>query len=430
MKRHWPLLITFLIFIGCKNDQTSTTNVQPAEESVATLDTSITLPAGFKAIVFAEKLGQGGRHISVNSNGDVYVQMHTLNGGKGIAALRDTNGDGKADTTEYFGNHSGTGMEIKGNYLYCSSDEAVYRYDLKPDQLVPDENSKVLLIGGFPSQNEHASKSLALDNNGGIYVNIGAPSNCCQVDNRSAGSPGQDPCPLLDSHAGIWRFDANKTAQQAKDGKRYASGIRNAVGLTWNNFTNGLFLMQHGRDQLSEFWPKLYSNDQNAELPAEEFFQVNEGDFCGWPYCYFDPMQQKKVLCPEYGGDGKKIGRCESAKSPLIGFPAHMAPNDLVFYDGTMFPAQYKEGAFIAFHGSWNRSPQEQKGYFVVFVPFKDGKINGDWTAFADGFAGVKPIPSPSDAKHRPCGLAVGPDGALYISDSVEGKIWKVVYQQ
>ncbi|MBI5916934.1 MAG: PQQ-dependent sugar dehydrogenase [Bacteroidetes bacterium] len=430
MKNIPLLFLAFLpCFWACKNNTENASSETAKTTPSPSIDSSIVLPAGFKAVVVAENLDAGGRHIAVNTNGDIYVQMSQLAGGKGLAALRDADGDGEAEQIQYFGSHSGTGMEVSGNYLYCSSDDEVFRYDLKTGQLLPDENSRVLLIGGFPKQNEHASKSLALDGAGNIYVNIGAPSNACQVENRSAGSPGQDPCPLLEEHGGIWKFDVSKVAQQAKDGKRYASGIRNAVAVAWNPSTNGLFAMQHGRDQLGEFWPKLYSEAQNAELPAEEFLQINEGDFFGWPYCYFDPMKNEKVLGPEYGGDGKKTGRCEQAKGPIVAFPAHMAPNDLVFYNGKMFPEKYRNGAFIAFHGSWNRSPQEQKGYFVAFVPFKEGKVAGDWEPCADGFAGIKPIPSPSDAMHRPTGLAIGPDGALYICDSVKGKIWKIVYE-
>ena len=425
---HHLILLALFAFTACQSDQQ-----KPAGETAVAapaFDESIVLPAGFKAIVVADSLGGRARHIAVNGNGDIYVQMSKLADGKGLAALRDTTGDGRADLIEYFGTHTGTGMDISGNYLYCSSDEAVFRYDLTEGQLLPDEASKVLLIGGFPKQNEHASKSLTLDGQGNIYVNVGAPANACQVENRVAGSKGQDPCPLLDLHAGIWKFDAGKVAQQhGKDGIRYATGIRNSVALDWNKATNGLFAMQHGRDQLGQFWPDLYTDEQNAELPAEEFFEIEEGDNFGWPYCYFDPMQNKKLLAPEYGGNGKTAGRCSEAKDPILAFPAHMAPNDLLFYSGSTFPEKYRNGAFIAFHGSWNRAPLEQKGYFVVFVPFKDGKVAGEWETFAGGFAGIKPISSPGDAKHRPTGLAIGPDGALYVADSVKGKIWKIVYQ-
>lgn len=394
-------------------------------------DDSIVLPEGFKAIVVADSLGGRARHIAVNSNGDIYVQMSRLFEDKGLAALRDTDGDDRADIIEYFGNHAGTGMELGNGFLYCSSDKEVYRYSLKEGELLPDTTSKVLVAGGFPEQQEHASKSFTLDDKGNIYINVGAPSNACQIENRTAGSLGQDPCPQLERHAGVWRFDASKTNQdQVRDGERYISGSRNTIALDWNRKTGSLFLVQHGRDQLSQFWPNMFTDAQNADLPSEEFFEVKEGDFLGWPYCYFDHNQDKKILAPEYGGDGRVVSsRCADVVRPIVAFPAHMAPNDLLFYTGTMFPESYRDGAFIAFHGSWNRAPLEQKGYFVAFVPFKDGKVSGDWQIFAEGFAGINPVPSPGDAIHRPMGLAIGPDGALYIADSKKGKIWKVVYE-
>jgi len=141
-------------------------------------------------------------------------------------------------------------------------------------------------------------------------------------------------------------------------------------------------------------------------------------------------LQGKKLLAPEYGGDAKKQGRCEGMDKPLIGFPGHWAPNALLFYTGNQFPEKYKNGAFIAFHGSWNRAPLKQKGYNVVFVPFKDGKPTGEWEIFADGFAGVEEIGTTREAQFRPCGLAQGPDGSLYISDSVKGRLWKITYKK
>jgi mono/diheme cytochrome c family protein len=149
----------------------------------------------------------------------------------------------------------------------------------------------------------------------------------------------------------------------------------------------------------------------------------------GWPFYYYDQMQGKKLLNPEYGGDGVKTGEGAKLAQPLVGFPGHWAPNDLLFYDGDQFPERYRRGAFIAFHGSTIRMPYSQAGYLVAFVPFRDGAPSGPWEVFADGFAGVDPIVNTSDAAARPVGLAQGPDGSLYVSDSVKGKIWRVMFK-
>jgi len=234
---------------------------------------------------------------------------------------------------------------------------------------------------------------------------------------------------LLDLHGGIWRFKDDKLNQdQAKDGYRYATGIRNAVAIRWNDSENKLFAIQHGRDQLSQLFPWLYTDEQSAELPAEEFLQVSDNSNFGWPYCYYDGIHNHRVLAPEYGGDGIKVDRCSATKDPIMTFPAHFAPNDVLFYTGTMFPEKYKNGAFIAFHGSWNRAPLPQKGYCIVFVPFKGSAPSGPLEIFAEGFSGVHVVNSPGDAKHRPCGLAQGPDGSLYIADDTAGRIYRIIY--
>jgi glucose/arabinose dehydrogenase len=287
-----------------------------------------------------------------------------------------------------------------------------------------------VIVTGFPDQRQHADKPIAFDDAGGLYVNVGAPSNACQVQTRTRGSPGRDPCPQRQRHAGIWRFEDAKPGQTQAEGERYATGIRQCVAMAWNREADALFAVQHGRDQLHSLWPEHFTVEDNARLPAEEFLLVERGSDFGWPYGYWDPFQEKRVLAPEYGGDGEKVGRCGQFDEPLLAFPAHWAPNDLMFYTGTQFPLRYRGGAFIAFHGSWNRAPLPQAGFTVVFVPFADGRPTGEWEIFADGFAGREVVARPSDARCRPMGLAQAPDGALLVSDSQRGRIWRVVSER
>jgi len=285
------------------------------------------------------------------------------------------------------------------------------------------------LVLTLPSQNQHAAKPLAFDGEGNMFVTIGAPSNACQDPDRQKGVLGQDPCPLLEDHGGIWKFKADQLNQTFEDGERYATGIRHAVGITFNNKDQKLYAMQHGRDQLHQFWPELFSEKESAELPAEEFLRVEPGSDFGWPYCYFDWKKRTKFLNPEYGGTGDTMGRCKGVDYPLMGFPGHWAPNALEFYQGDQFPVSYKGGAFIAFHGSWNRAPFPQQGYRVVFVPFSGNEPISGYQSFATGFAGLSNEPSsPADAKYRPCGLAIDQAGALYVLDSQKGRVWRISY--
>jgi glucose/arabinose dehydrogenase len=422
MHKYSSALLGFisLFFTAHANDTTLSAVRGPGENP------GLKLPAGFSAGIIADSLGKA-RHIVATKNGALYVKLSKLLNGKGILRIRDTNNDGRADEIKGFGNYIGTGITIKGGYLYTSSNEEVYRYKLDAEEEVIDPDSPEIIIKDLVNGRQHNTKSIVLDDQGNIYVNIGSPSNSCQEVDRGKGSRGKDPCPVLDSAGGIWQFRADKTGQSYREGVKYATGLRNVMGLDWNHEINELFVVQHGRDQLDMF-PEYFTPQQNAVIPAEEMFLVKKGSDCGWPYCYFDVQQHKKVVAPEYGGDGKKTGRCEDKIQPVVAFPAHAAPNALLFYTGTMFPDRYKNGAFVAFHGSWNRSPEKQEGYYVAFVPFKDGKPNGPWEVFADGFAGVETVMSPRQAQHRPCGLAQGPDGSLYVSDDVKGTIYRIIY--
>ena len=397
----------------------------------------LTFPDGFEAVVVVDSLGPA-RHLAVNNNGDIYVKLRFSAKG-GNVAMRDTDNDGKADIIQHFGSYKdvgslANGMRIHKGYLYYSSSLAIYRSKLTPGKLIPESPMETVLTDDHGhGAHWHITKPVSFDDKGFMYVPFGTPSNnCMDMANTPGGKPGQpgiSPCPELVQHGGIWRFDANKIGLTQKDGTLFATGLRSIVAMDWNKADKSLYVVQHGRDNLHRLFPELYTPWESAVLPSEEFLKIKEGDDAGWPYYYYDQIQKKKLMTPEYGGDGKKEGKGRELAQPLIGFPGHWAPNDLYFYQGNQFPERYKNGAFIAFHGSTNRAPYPQSGYFVAFVPFKNGAPSGDWEVFADGFAGVDPIVNLRDAKMRPMGIAEGPDGSLYISETEKGRIWRVMFK-
>jgi glucose/arabinose dehydrogenase len=380
----------------------------------------IRLPQGFCALVVANNIGAA-RHAVVAPNGDLFVGLQS----GGIAALHDSKGDGHFDVKETFGKDSVTGIAFHEGYLYFATPLTVERYKWSPGQLKPTGPSEVV-VSGFPEEHEHNDKGLTFDNSGHLYVNVGAPSNACQSRDRRAGVPGMDPCPILEKHGGAWRFDADKLGQKEDDGVRFATGLRQFPALTWHD--DALYIVMNNRDQLDTLWPKSFTVDDNSTRPAEPMYRAVMGSNFGWPYCFYDYTQHKVFENPEYGGDGKIVGRCSQYTLPIAAYPAHWAPVDVMFYSGSQFPKEYRGGAFIAFHGSWNRAPQPQEGYNVTFQPFHDGKPSGNFEVFADGFKGRTPLMNPEDAAARPDGLAQAPDGSLYITDSQHGKVWRVIY--
>ena len=397
----------------------------------------ITLPEGFCASVFADSVGVA-RHLVVTPAGDVYVALESARrpsanvthmrgplGQGGIVALRDTNRDGRADLRLRISTDHGSGIALYGDSLYFSTITTVVRYRLVAGELAP-AGPPDTIVTGFPDTGGHSSRSLAFDDTGSMYVNIGSDTDACRPLGERGNLVGQDPCPELAERAGIWRFSTARLRQQYAGVPPFATGIRNAMGLAWNARVHALFATQHGRDGLSQLWPRLYSARKSADTPSEELLRVEQGDDFGWPYCYHDREFNRRVLAPEYGGDAKKAGRCATRKEPLIGLPGHWAPNALLFYEGAPFPPRYAGGAFIAFHGSWNRPTSSQAGYLIAFVPFADGSPAGPHEVFADGFAAGQL--SPGGAMHRPVGLAVGPDGTMHVSDDARGRIWRIVY--
>ncbi|MEL7028599.1 MAG: PQQ-dependent sugar dehydrogenase [Pseudomonadota bacterium] len=377
---------------------------------------------GFEVHVFHPGVGKA-RHLTVRDNGDVLV---ALRNGE-VVALRDEDGDGASDQEERRELPIHTAIEVRGDHLYFADTVSVSRVAL--DEGLAPTGEVETVVSDFPDQNQHAAKTIAFDADGGLYVNSGAPSNACQKAMRSPGSPGLDPCPQLERQGGVWRFDAETLGQtQTQDGALYVTGVRHGLALEWNEDTNALYVTPHGRDQLDTLWPDDFTAEDNAEGPAEEFHKAAEGDHLGWPFTYYDPRRSERMLAPEYGGDGETPAEDGLYNDPLYAFPGHWAPNDMIFFEGEGAPEAYRGGALIAFHGSWNRAPLPQDGFRVSFLPLEDGVPSGPSKDFLNGFAGVDPISGPGQARYRPTGLAQGPDGAVYVADSVEGRIWKVTY--
>ncbi len=384
----------------------------------------LTLPSGFCALVVADGVGVA-RHLVVAPNGDIYVAIQGNNPG-GIVALHDANGDGRAEVREHIGEGSATGIALRNGYLYVAHPTSVERYKMTAGKLVPTGAPETVVMG-LPGERQHGDKGLTFDDKGSLYVNVGAPSNACQSPDRQPKVKGQDPCQLLEKHGGIWKFDENKLDQTQDSGTRFATGLRQMPAITWHD--GALYIVMNNRDALDIFWPGMFTAKENAERPAEPMYRAAAGSNFGWPYCFFDYGQQKLLLNPEYGGDGKTEGRCAQFTKPIATFPAHWAPVDVMFYSGSQFPAHYKGGAFIAFHGSWNRAPMPMEGYNVTFQPFQGEKPSGKFEVFANGFAGKPQIMAPNDAMYRADGVAQGPDGSLYIADSQKGRVWRVIYQ-
>jgi glucose/arabinose dehydrogenase len=425
---------------GSDSAGASTASETPPPCTIGTAE--LTLPAGFCATIFADSMTKP-RHVAVASNGDVYATLEgtrpspekEMSGADKSApppasfvALRDTNRDGRADIVKRIGSIGNTGIALANGFLYVDEGKQIVRYARSDTALAP-EGTREVIVSGIPLSPGHRARNILITSDGSLYLNSGSATNSCQKEDRGNESPGIDPCTELETRAGIWRYDANKPGQKFSPAERFATGIRNAMGIA--QAPDGkLYATQHGRDQLYANWQSRFPTTKySAENPAEELQQVNQGDVFGWPYCYYSVEEKKLVTAPEYGGDGKKTDRCTDKKAPAAVYPGHWAPMSLLFYTGTSFPERYRNGAFIAFHGSWNRAPDLQAGYRVVFQPMANGAPTGEYETFANGFAAVADsLLQPGTAKHRPMGLAQAPDGALFVTDDMGGRIYRITY--
>lgn len=339
----------------------------------------VTTPPGFTTNVFAEGLN-GPRFIHFGADGVLYVADR---GNGRIVALPDANGDGVADKIRVFADdldnpHS---LVYHSEAWYVGVPSGVIRLVDSDGDGVADK--RTTLIDNYPTTGAHSTRTVAFLPDGRMVVAIGSSCNVCQEEDQRRAA--------IVVYAG-----ADATGEAI-----FARGLRNAVGLTIHPGAGTLWATNNGRDLLGD------------DLPPETVYQVEEGANYGWPICINGHLED-----PDEGF----AGSCDGIGHPVVEMQAHSAPLGLTFYTGDAFPADYQDDLFIAFHGSWNRS--ELTGYKVVRLPFANGQPAAAVEDFATGWLNA----AGSEVSGRPVGLAVGPDGALYVSDDKGGYIYRISY--
>ncbi|MFC4639509.1 PQQ-dependent sugar dehydrogenase [Deinococcus hohokamensis] len=337
------------------------------------------LPAGFQATTYAEGFKRP-RFMVVASNGDVLLS-DTAAGT--VYLLPDRNGDGRADRKQVYarGLNEPHGLAIHGGFLYVANTDGVVRFPYKAgDTQATGAPQKIVSL---PGGGGHSTRTVEFGPDGKMYVSVGSTCNVCEES---------DP-----KRAAVWVYDAD-----GKNGRPYATGLRNAVGLEWSG--NQLYATNNGRDQLGD------------DLPPEGFYKLKAGGFYGWPYCYTTRAGQAQVWDKDFGR--RNAATCQKATPAFALTTAHSAPLGLAFYTGQSFPARYRGLMFAALHGSWNRS--EKSGYKVVTVNPQTGEVRDFLTGFLKG----------QQVSGRPVDLVVTRDGALLLSDDGAGKVWRIAYRK
>ncbi len=365
------LVAAFLGFVVSRN-MTLRVFLDPGSKS------ELTLPPGFKANVFAQGLNAP-RFIAFGPDGVLYVADRSNNR---IVVLPDADGDGVADSTRVFADDVPAPHSLvyhEGAWYVGVSKGVIRLEDTDGDGAADDRKT---LIDNY-TVGVHSTRTVLFLPDGRMVVSIGSTCNVC-----IEGDP---------RNAAIVVYDS----AEATGEKIYAIGLRNAVGLAISPATGELWATNNGRDLMGD------------DIPPETVNVVIEGADFGWPHCHAGD-----VIDPDFGSPNA----CDGVTPPVVKMQAHSAPLGLAFYTGVDFPAEYQGDLFVAFHGSWNRSVPT--GYKVVRIPVDGGTPTGPVEDFITGFIGDN-----GDVMGRPVGLAVGPDGALYVSDDKGGFIYRIVYE-
>lgn len=337
---------------------------------VAGQDQSLTVPTGFKVSVFAPDV-PGVRYLALGPGGVVYASRPSAGT---IVRLPDANHDGVVDSVVVVatGLNRPFGIAFRGDTMFVAENNEVVHFN-------PGSSTKVVDVANIPGGGGHWTRTIVFGTDGKMYVSVGSSCNICDESDSM--------------RAAVVQFNRDGTG-----GRVFARGLRNSVGLAINPTTGELWATNNDRDNLGD------------DVPPERINIIKDGKYYGWPQCYL-PGQKN----PEYAS-----ADCSSVEPPAITFQAHSAPLGLNFYTGTAFPADYRGDAFVAFHGSWNRSvPTGDK---VVRVQVQNGKP----TSIDDFITGWQ---KPDGSRWgRPVGILMATDGALLVSDDMGGKIWRVTY--
>ncbi|WP_060635748.1 PQQ-dependent sugar dehydrogenase [Pyrinomonas methylaliphatogenes] len=345
----------------------------------------LNMPPGFKIDTYAEGFKRP-REIALAPNGDVFVADSEAGQ---IIILRDANGDGKPDQRFVFA--SGLllpyGIAFWRDYVYIGTTNAVLRFRYRPGQTRAEGAPEKIADLPGRGYREHWTRNLIFSPDGReLYVTVGSETNV-SVE-------------LEPMRAAITEFNPDGT------GKRiFASGLRNPIGLAFNPVTGKLWAAVQERDRIGD------------DLVPDYVTEIKEGAFYGWPFAYIGQNEDPRRK-------GERPDLVQRTVKPDVLIQAHSAVMDIVFYDGKMFPAEYRGDAFVSLHGSWNRS--KRTGYKIVRIRFKDGRpVDGSYEDFITGWMLDEDRP---EVWGRPVGLLVLPDGSLLIVDDGANKIWRVTY--
>lgn len=338
---------------------------------------SISLPPGFAISVFAEGL-DGPRMMTLGPDGQVYVAER---GAGRIIRLPDEDQDGSADEVQVLAeglDAPGSLAFYKDGSLYVGETTRILRFPALEEQ--EDFDPPEVLIAGLPSGGHNTRTVLFSPDYEDLFVSVGSSCNVCEEDDLR--------------RATIMRYNPD-----GSEGRVYAEGLRNAVGLTIRPGTEELWATNNGRDFLGD------------DLPPETVYLVQDGRHYGWPSCH-----SGRIIDPEFGSPTS----CQEIEAPTVEMQAHSAPLGLEFYSGDAFPGEYTGDLFVAFHGSWNRS--QPVGYKIVRIPF-DGETIGAVEDFAVGW-----LEEGGGRWGRPVDVITTSDGSLLVSDDSDGRIFRIYY--